>query len=67
LIDDFNREAQTIDAGFSLPAEPVIRSLEQIIEWRGKRRMLRCENGPEYVSVAMLVWAREQDIKLQCT
>ena len=32
VIDDFNREGLTIDADLSLPAERVIRSLEQIIE-----------------------------------
>jgi len=31
VIDDFNREGLIIDANISLPAEPVIRSLEQII------------------------------------
>jgi putative transposase len=35
VIDDFNREALGIEADFSLPAERVVRSLEQIIEWRG--------------------------------
>jgi putative transposase len=67
VIDDFNREALAIDADFSLPAERVIRSLEQIIEWRGKPAMLRCDNGPEYVSGALLTWAREQGIYLQYT
>jgi putative transposase len=64
LIDDFNREALPIDADLSLPAERVIRSLEQIIEWRGKPAMLRCDNDPEYVSVALLVWAHQQGTKL---
>ena len=36
LIDDFNREALAIDVDFSLPAQRVIRSLEQVIDWRGK-------------------------------
>ena len=35
VIDDFNREALGIEVDFSLPSERVIRSLEQIIEWRG--------------------------------
>jgi len=35
VIDDFNREALGIEIDFSLPAERVIRALEQIIEWRG--------------------------------
>jgi putative transposase len=34
VIDDFNREALGIEVDFSLPSERVIRSLEQIIEWR---------------------------------
>ena len=67
VIDDFNREALSIEADFSLPSERVIRSLEQIIEWRGKPRMLRCDNGPEYVGGVLLTWAREQGINLQYT
>ena len=35
VINDFNREALGIDVDFSLPSERVIRSLEQIIAWRG--------------------------------
>ena len=65
VIDDFNREALGIEADFSLPSERVIRSLEQIIEWRGKPTMLRCDTGPEYVSGALITWAREQGIRLQ--
>ena len=67
VIDDFNREALGIEADFSLPSERVIRSLEQIIEWRGKPAMLRCDNGPEYVSGALITWAREQGIRSQYT
>ena len=44
VIDDFNREALGIEVDFSLPSERVIRSLEQIIEWRGKPGVLRCDN-----------------------
>jgi len=34
--DDFNREGLGIEVDLSLPAERVIRALDQIIEWRGK-------------------------------
>jgi putative transposase len=37
VIDDYNREGLIIDADFSLPAERVIRSLEQLIEWEKQR------------------------------
>jgi len=64
IIDDFNREGLGIEVDFSLPAERVIRTLEQIIEWRGKPRSIRCDNGPEYISGKLATWAEKQDIKL---
>jgi len=36
VIDNFNREALAIEVDFSLPASQVKRTLDQIIEWRGK-------------------------------
>jgi putative transposase len=39
-----------IEVDFSLPAECVIQSLNQIIEWRGKPFAIRVDIGPEYVS-----------------
>jgi putative transposase len=35
VIDDFNREAIGMEAGFSLPSERVIRELKQTISWLG--------------------------------
>lgn len=65
VIDDFNREGLGIEVDLSLPAERVIRSLEQIIEWRGQPQRLRCDNGPEYISSALSNWARSRGIELQ--
>jgi putative transposase len=65
VIDDFNREGLAIEADFSLPAERVIRALNQLIEWRGKPQSLRCDNGPEYVSAALTNWAGEQKIRIE--
>lgn len=64
VIDDFNREGLGIEIDFSLPAERVIRALDQIIEWRGKPLQLRCDNGPEYVSHVLAQWADANKIKL---
>ena len=50
VLDDFNREGLGIEVDFSLPAERVIRSLNRIIEWRGKPETIRVDNGPEYIS-----------------
>ena len=65
VIDDYNREGLCIDVDFSLPALRVIRSLEQVIEWRGKPLSIRCDNGPEYVSEALRKWAEKRGIALK--
>jgi len=41
VIDDFNREALAIEVDFSLPANRVVRTLEQLIEWKGKSTVIR--------------------------
>ena len=64
VIDDFNREALAIDIDLSLPPERVIRSLDQIIEWRGKPEVIRSDNGPEYISGAFIAWAERRGIRL---
>jgi putative transposase len=64
VIDDFNREGLGIDVDFSLPAARVIRSLDQIIEWRGKPVSIRCDNGPEYISDLLARWADKNNVEL---
>ena len=56
MIDDFNREGLIIEAAFSLPAIRVIRVLDQVIEWRGKPKRIRSDNGPEYISHLLKDW-----------
>ena len=58
VLDDFNREGLAIEVDLSLPSVRVIRSLEQIIEWRGKPKVIRCDNGPEYIGGVLLDWAQ---------
>ena len=65
VIDDYNREAIGMEADFSLPAERVIRELKQMISWRGKPLVIRCDNGPEYISAAVQNWAAEWGIRLE--
>ena len=65
LIDDFNREALAIEIDLSLPSARVIRVLKQVIAWRGKPSVIRCDNGPEYVSAQIQDWAKAWGIKLE--
>ena len=65
VVDDFNREGLGIEVDFSLPAARVIRSLNRIIEWRGKPDTIRVDNGPEYISGNLRQWAEDRGIALQ--
>ena len=65
VIDDFNREGLAIEVDLSLPSQRVIRTLEQIIEWRGKPKMIRSDNGPEYISHELKSWLAHQGIQHQ--
>ena len=64
VIDDFNRESLRIEIDTSLPAQRVIRALDELIEVRGRPRRLRLDNGPELVSHALAAWARQHAIEL---
>ena len=64
VLDDYNREGLGIEVDLSLPSARVIRSLEQIIEWRGKPAAIRCDNGPEFVSETLVNWTKERQITL---
>ena len=65
VLDDFNREGLGIEVDFSLPALRVTRTLNPIIEWRGKPSTIRVDNGPEHVSATSKTWAEQRDITIQ--
>ena len=64
VIDDFNREALWIEVDTSLPAERVVKVLEQLLDWRGKPTSLRMDNGPELISWRLESWAQEKHVEL---
>ena len=41
-----------------------MRTLDQIIEWRGYPAAIRCDNGPEYVGVVLHQWAEQRGIRI---
>ncbi|TQF71266.1 IS3 family transposase [Pseudoalteromonas luteoviolacea] len=65
VLDDYNRQALSIEVDTSLTAERVIRVLERVIAWRGKPKQIRVDNGPEFTSNALESWAAEKSIKLE--
>ena len=54
-----------IDLGRSLHAPRVTRALDDFIDYHGKHKRIRIDNGPEYTSHHMQLKAKEQEIELQ--
>lgn len=65
VIDDCSREALAVEVDTSLSSKRVIQVLEQVIEERGKPEAVRVDNGPEFTSKDLDLWARQQGINLQ--
>jgi putative transposase len=62
LVDSYTRESLAIDVGTGICSRQVTRTLEKVIEVRGKPARLRCDNGPEFTSRHFLSWCEEQGI-----
>lgn len=62
VVDEFSRESLAIDVAGSIRSRRVIEVLSQLISVRGAPRFLRSDNGPEFVSNALLRWARDEGI-----
>ncbi|MFN9327079.1 MAG: IS3 family transposase, partial [Flavobacteriales bacterium] len=64
VIDDYNREVLAIEVDTSLPALRVIRVLERIKSVRPLPKMIRVDNGPEFISAKLDHWCRANGITL---
>ncbi len=65
VIDDYNRQYLGFDIGRSLPAPRVTRALDDFIDYHGKPKRIRIDNGPEYTSHHLQLWAQVKQIELQ--
>jgi len=64
VVDEYTRESLAIDVAGSIRSARVIEVLSKLISLRGAPRYLRSDNGPEFVSRALLKWVTEQAIEL---
>ena len=58
VMDDCSREALAIEIDTSLSAKRIIRTLERIIEQRGKPKTISEENGPEFTYKDFEPWCK---------
>ena len=57
IIDVFTRECLAIEVGQSLGGQDVVAALERLRFDRGLPQRIYCDNGTEFVSAAMDLWA----------
>jgi putative transposase len=64
IVDAFTRECLALEVDTSLSSQRVTRTLQQVIEQRGRPQAIRCDNGPELTSRHFLSWCEERHIQL---
>jgi len=64
VVDEYTRECLAIDVAGSIRSGRVIEVLSKLISVHGAPRHLRSDNGPEFVSRALLRWARDAGIDM---
>jgi putative transposase len=62
VIDEFTRECLAIEVAGSLRSGKVIEVLSKLISVREAPKFLRSDNGPEFVSRAVLRWLQDAGI-----
>ena len=65
VIDEANREALRMECGNSFPARRLVRVMDELIDFYGKPRAIRMDNGPEMTSDLFVSWAQEHGIELR--
>lgn len=65
IVDDFTRECPALEVDHSLPGLRVTRVLERIALTRGLPEVITVDNGPEFISKALDLWAYENAVKLR--
>jgi putative transposase len=62
VIDEYTREALAIDVAGSIRSGRVIEVLAKLVSVHGAPRTLKSDNGPEFVSRAILRWLTDAGI-----
>jgi len=64
VVDVFTRESLAIEVGQSLKGEDVMRVLSRIASQRAMPKTLFCDNGTEFTSQAMDLWAYHAGVRI---
>jgi len=64
VVDDCSRECLAIRVERSIPGAYVARVLTELVKERGCPETIVLDNGPEFISRALEIWAEEHRVKL---
>lgn len=64
VVDEYTRECLAIDVAGSIRSLRVIEVLSRLMSIHGVPEYLRSDNGPEFVSHALLQWATNNSLEL---
>ena len=65
IVDDATTEAITLETDHAMSGAYVTRILDRLALERGLPRVIRTDNGPEFISRAMLTWAHQRGVALR--
>lgn len=63
IVDEFTRECLAVDVAGSIRSARVIDILGRLMSERGAPAFIRSDNGPEFVSTAILKWLADNKIE----
>lgn len=64
VVEEYTRECLAIEVSGTIRSQRVIDVLTRLISLHGAPRYLRSDNGPEFVSKALLEWMCKESIKV---
>lgn len=64
VVDAFTREALAIDVEPGIKVEQVVETMSRITAKRGAPKTIRVDNGPEFISKALDLWAYANGVTL---
>ena len=65
IMDEGSRRALWTEAHNSISAKKLIQILDHTVAYRGKPAYIRCDNGPEFISQKLEMWAEKEHIELK--
>jgi putative transposase len=65
IMDECSRKALWTQAYRSISAKTLVDILDKVVQYRGKPKYIRCDNGPEFISHKLAQWAGDNKIEIR--